>query len=683
MSTNASSRRLLRRHYQIVVAGACAVIALSLASLSGGRTEFDGRLFDLAVAARAQIQAAPTAAPPVMVVALDGKSLNSEELRALPRVFFGPYWAKMLDGLFAAGAGSVGFDIIFAYNANAFRIDHDTIFLQALARYRDRIVFARSADIDVALPYSIALDLDGEAGSIAQAEMVADRDLVYRRTSRLAPGGAETDLSLAAAVLARAGIDDFPDKLLLAPRQHLEALPTYSFIDVLRCSAIDPVKLSTVVASKIVFVGTNLPEEDRKIASDRFIPRHEKVPADRNADGCSLTPLGPSDPNVATVPGVHLHAAAANIVATGDIVRPVPLWVLLAFVTVLAFFGALLGASAGGRLSISAAALVVALVFCVIVLVLMQNHWLPGSEAMIAAAASVGVGQVTRYVFFERRRQRVEKAFDHYLSPHIVAQLADEDTELQLGGNSKEITVMFADLSGFTRLSTQIDAGALVDVMNRHFEVIVDAVESHGGYVDKFIGDNVMAFWGAPVADPDHATNAVRAAIAAAENIIALHARERGAGTLSIKIGINSGSAIVGNIGATNRYNYTTVGETVNIAARLESVPAQYGCRIVLGEATAERVRHTFVLSEIDSVQLKGISSPISVFEPITAVESADDTDGRYVSGYERALAALRHGDRKSAIETWQSLSRPTRPHLDAVAGAFPSTVMAERAQKL
>ena len=124
----------------------------------------------------------------------------------MPRVFFGPFWAKMLDGLFGAGIRAIGFDIIFAYNANAFRIDHDTHFLQALARYRERIVLARSAEIDVALPYAIALDPDGESGSIAHTEILPDKDLVYRRYGRIVPGADESELSLAAGRASNAPI---------------------------------------------------------------------------------------------------------------------------------------------------------------------------------------------------------------------------------------------------------------------------------------------------------------------------------------------------------------------------------------------------------------------------------------------------------------------------------------------
>lgn len=674
---------LLRRHYRSLVATVCAVVALSLVFLSAGTTEFDGRLFDLALAVRAKVQLPPVTENPVVVIALDGKSLNSEELQSIPRVFFGPFWAKMLDGLFDAGARAVGFDIIFAYNANAFRIDHDARFLQALARYRDRVVLARSSDIDVALPYAIALDPDGDSERIAYTEIVPDSDLVYRRASKFVGGDGVSRKTLVPAVLERAGINAFPSEMLLASREAFEALPTYSFIDVLRCAAIDPEKLVDAVSGRVVFVGTNLPEEDRKIAADRFMPSAADSSVTDSSDGCSLNALGPSDPNTTTVPGVHLHAMAAKIAATNDIVHIIPFWLIALFVTAAAFVAAALGATVNGKMSLSWMIAGVVGIFGFTVLALMQNVWVPGSEMMIAVVASTGAGRTVRYVFFERRRRRVEDAFDHYLSPHIVAQLADEDAQLHLGGDNRDITVMFADLSGFTRLSTLVSAEDLVPIMNRHFEVIVGAVERTGGYVDKFIGDSVMAIWGAPTPDPDHARNAVLAAIRAVKDVAALQSDLSDDRTLAVKIGINTGTAVVGNIGSANRYNYTTLGETVNIAARLESVPSQYGCHIIIGEETARRVRRDILACEIDDIHVDGIDHPLKVFEPISDAASATEAERDYVSAYEDALLAFRQYDYANACSLWRNLQRPAGHSTHSDAAATPARIMAERAENL
>src|SRR5262249_45233570 len=153
----------------------------------------------------------------------------------------------------------------------------------------------------------------------------------------------------------------------------------------------------------------------------------------------------------------------------------------------------------------------------------------------------------------------------------------------------RDVTIMFADLSGFTALSGKVGPSELMAVTNAYLAIIVDAVEATGGDVDKFICDAVMGVLGAPAPPPHHAAAAATAALAAVAAV--QHAKDEadadGRPGYSVKIGLNSGRAVVGNVGAEDRFNYTAVGETVNIAARLESVPGDYGCRIVVGPATA------------------------------------------------------------------------------------------------
>src|SRR5262249_27240955 len=160
----------------------------------------------------------------------------------------------------------------------------------------------------------------------------------------------------------------------------------------------------------------------------------------------------------------------------------------------------------------------------------------------------------------------------------------------------REVTVMFADLSGFTAMSGKVEPEVLNRLTNHYLGLIVEQVEATGGYVDKFIGDAVLALWGAPAPDARHAINGVRAALAAVARVRQEHdvAQSRGERGFSVKIGMNSGPAVVGNVGTEHRYNYTAVGETVNVASRLESVPGIYGCQIVIGPRTAELVRDEF-----------------------------------------------------------------------------------------
>jgi adenylate cyclase len=241
---------------------------------------------------------------------------------------------------------------------------------------------------------------------------------------------------------------------------------------------------------------------------------------------------------------------------------------------------------------------------------------------------------------------------------------------------------MFADLSGFTALSGKLRPAELMAVTNTYLQLMVEAVESTGGYVNSFIGDAVMGIWGAPVADPDHAASAARTALKVVEKVMQAKADAdaRGMPGYTVKIGLNSGPVVVGNVGAPKRYNYTAVGEAVNIAARLESVPVDYGCRIVVGPAAAAAIGDCFVLCELDWVRVKGKEEAIAVYELLGEKAPADMAELGYAQQYQAALERYRAADFAAAEETWRCKAR--HPHF-ADAATSPPLVMARRCAEL
>jgi class 3 adenylate cyclase len=338
----------------------------------------------------------------------------------------------------------------------------------------------------------------------------------------------------------------------------------------------------------------------------------------------------------------------------------------------LAAGGAAAGSAAGLALAPWLAALAVTaggvLLFLGSVALLAAQFYLPTGWALAALVAGASIAYVVRFLAEDRRRRRVQAAFSHYLSPHVVDRLVDETTALRLGGAARDVTIMFADLSGFTALSERVGPEALVAETNRYLKLIVDEVEASGGYVDKFIGDAVMAMWGAPVDDPRHATNAVKAALRAEARIAeeGRAAAAEGRPVFAVKIGINSGPAVVGNVGTERRFNYTAVGETVNVASRLEGVVGVYRAGIVVGEATRERVGDTVLFCELDRLTVKGKTRPLAIFRPLA--EAADGAP--FAAGYEAALAAYRGRRFEEAAQRWRALG----------AAGGPAAVMAERA---
>jgi adenylate cyclase len=677
------------RRYHLLTYALCVSLAVLMVSVVHGSLGFDGPLLDVLVAARALVlpEAIPPARAPVVVIALDQRSLEAPELAPYPSAFLAPVWATVLDGVFTAGARAVGFDRVFAYSANRFAADFDRPLLETLGKYRDRVVLGRSATTLPAWPLLAALRNDAESLGLLELPP-ADMDGRYRRlwASHATTSDGRVP-GLASALLRRAQAPAMPAVLLLAPRHPLEQLPTYAVIDVLRCARQSPEAMHEAFAGAIVVIGSISVEEDRKGTSDRWLPRQRAAAPSQQA--CGLRRLGASAPDASTVPGVFLHAAAVEAVLHGRLTATAPPPVVALLTAAMAVVGAALGLTLTPWWTVLATAGLAVLLGATATGLLAGDVWLPLALPLGALVLAPGIAYVARYLCEERTRRQIERAFCHYLSPAIVTRLAQHPAALHLGGEQREVTVMFADLSGFTALSGKVNAEVLMRTTNQYLSYIVEQVEATGGYVDKFIGDAVMALWGAPVDDPQHAVHAIQAAMAAADRILQQWqaATAQGEPGFAVKIGLNSGPAMVGNVGTERRYNYTAVGETVNVAARLESIPSLYACQIVVGPCTAALAQDDCLLCELDTIQVKGRETPLAIFEPLAPCRTATGAQHAYTARFAQALAHYRARDFTAAAALWEALAvarHSTFPTSTTAPGAIanPATTMAARARE-
>jgi adenylate cyclase len=235
----------------------------------------------------------------------------------------------------------------------------------------------------------------------------------------------------------------------------------------------------------------------------------------------------------------------------------------------------------------------------------------------------------------QQQRQQIRSAFGFYLSPPLVEQLARSPEKLVLGGEERRMTILFSDVRGFTTISEHYkdDPQGLTHLMNRFLTPLTNAIIDRKGTIDKYIGDAIMAFWNAPVDDDEHEANACDAALemlARAETLNVELKREAEANggvymPLRIGIGLNSGPCVVGNMGSDFRFNYSVLGDTVNLASRLESRTKDYRLSLVIGARTAERAKAKFATMEIDLIQVKGKKQPETVFTVLGRSEVADD----------------------------------------------------------
>ncbi|NNE51177.1 MAG: CHASE2 domain-containing protein [Sulfitobacter sp.] len=227
------------------------------------------------------------------------------------------------------------------------------------------------------------------------------------------------------------------------------------------------------------------------------------------------------------------------------------------------------------------------------------------------------------YLREERQRRRIRGAFGQYVSPDLVNQLSDNPDRLILGGERRPLSILFSDVRGFTTISESFkdNPGGLTLLMNRFLTVLSDAILHHGGTIDKFMGDAVMAFWNAPLDHPDHVRSACLAALKMRADVEALNeknARQAEPGEvvhrIDVGIGINTGDCVVGNMGSKTRFDYTALGDAVNLASRLEGQSKTYGIDIILGSATAAPVQSEFAVLELDLIRVKGKTEPAQIF---------------------------------------------------------------------
>jgi class 3 adenylate cyclase/uncharacterized membrane protein SpoIIM required for sporulation len=283
------------------------------------------------------------------------------------------------------------------------------------------------------------------------------------------------------------------------------------------------------------------------------------------------------------------------------------------------------------------------------------------------------------YLFIENQRYKVSEekkmiqgAFQHYVAPALVSEILKNPEKLKLGGEKKEITVFFSDIRGFTSLSEKLGPEDLVLLLNNYLDIMTEIILDHKGVVDKYIGDAIMAFWGAPLDEPKHAYLGCKASLKMLEELKRLNIdlKKRGLPEINIGIGLNTNPMVVGNMGSNKRFDYTVIGDAVNLGSRLESINKQYGTNIIVSEYTRKQVIDDFEFRELDYVKVKGKDNPIRIYELISFKASGNL---RLKNDFEKALNFYRQQEFTTAKELFLRLAKE---------GDNPSKVYIERCEE-
>jgi adenylate cyclase len=250
-----------------------------------------------------------------------------------------------------------------------------------------------------------------------------------------------------------------------------------------------------------------------------------------------------------------------------------------------------------------------------------------------------------RFLAEEEERKRIRKAFESYVAPTIVQEMLKHPEQLRLGGERREITILFSDIRGFTTMSEKLDPEAVVQLLHDFLNPMSNIIINQGGTIDKYMGDAIMALFGAPLIQQDHPRLACRAALEMAASLAALNRdwTEQGQPPLRVGIGVNTGPVAVGNMGSDRLFDYTAIGDNVNLASRLEGLNRHYGTNILISQTTAEALRNGFILRDVDQVRVKGKAQTARIYELLGEGEP-DPELARYLELYHEALALYRQG---------------------------------------
>lgn len=634
---------------------------------------------------------------PAVVIALDEETYRHTPFAGTPNITWTGEIGKVIGAVVDGGARVVSLDIIFPTSLEESQIPLedttlgvkvrglDRTYLHALARAaRDgNLVLGEVQHQDRPIAPSAAQRLAvGGQRNIRLLNVHADADDVVRRVP-LSFATSEGPVTAMAAELASRLVgrsaqvttaggfklaswqvpQRVPGTMTLNFEGGADEIPTYSLADLRQCvDKGDLAYFQRQFGGRAVLIGTLLDVEDRKLSSKRLATGIEGAHAER----CVL-PRAEKVGRVArdTIAGVYLHAVAVN-----NLVRRNPLTELGG--------GAAWLISTVVALAAGAAVMLTSLSRAVPLLVLLTLAWLAASvlafnqtvvlplfEAVLAAAVTVFASMAYRFAVTDRDKRLLRRSFSFYLAPALVERVIASSTPPRLGGEIRTVTLFRSDLAGFTGLSERSEPDALVALMNEYLTAMTDIIGSHNGFVDKYIGDSIDGVFGVPIDDPDHAYQAVLAALGCQARLKDMNSASLPAfrgNTLSQRIGIHTGSGLVGNIGSRHRFNYTVMGDSANLASRVEGANKAYGTAIMVSEATVALIGDRVLWRELDTIRVVGRVAPLRVFEPLAAAADVTAEQRALAESYADGLARWRRRDFAGAAAAFDRHAETDEP---------------------
>ena len=633
---------------------------------------FERKSYDVRFALRGQEDVTNS---PIVVVAIDEKASAS-----LPQKYPYPreYYARLIDNLTAAGARLIVFDIAFP-EPSVTDPNEDFVFARA-AQSSGRVIFAGTVVYDVArndvlnvyLSKPIAPLLLGNA-DWGIVNMPEDDDgfirsyllyqeinnqkylpLALRAYVRLTSGKAVLDHAARNGAALRLNNLDIPcygpNTFLINFRGPAGTFPTFSLADVLDDSNFNlgPAEDTDIFdehlqvhtfKNKIVFIGAS----GEELQDNKFAPFFSYEGKKRK------------------IPGVEIHASALSTLLRRDFIKMTPYWLNLAMIVAASFLTMLIVLSTRTIYGIMFGILEILTLFvAALAFFSIQQLWIPVIAPAIAIVLSFS-GNTAQLVFVERRERRfVRKVFSQFVSKSIVDEMLARNETPKLGGEKRELSILFSDVRGFTTYCERHPEEVVVQRLNEYLTEMVEIVFRHQGTLDKFIGDAVMALYGAP---HHYAEHAEKACITACEMIAVLRSIQKrwsanAEDYFQIGIGVNTGTVIVGNMGSQQKFEYTVIGDEVNLASRLEGANKQYSTSIIISESTYAQVKKKARVRELDWVKVKGKRKPAKIFELCSMEKLPAIEEDLLIGAYHQGLAQYKKREWYNALKEFKRVLR-------------------------
>jgi adenylate cyclase len=624
---------------------------------------------------RFRIRGVETHNDDIVIVAIDPQTLDMLGLIGMPPR---DYHVKLIENLYLAGAKAVLFDVLFLSYTGA-PISGDTIgqvpsptdslLSMGLMMYPETVI-ARKLQVEfseatrqTAGESPLPPELFRNPDQLAFVDMYQDGDSFIRRSRLLADDDLPPELSgmgwgysfaLKAAMIAMDA-----DTAWVDTERHIchvgdKQIPLNDRNFMIINFAMDEkmfqdsggyISYEQVIDDSEWGIGTLIENnrfEDKVVLVGAAWPESGDVKATPFYKGTSLF-----SENEYPMYGVHVHKNIITTILEERFIEPTKGWQFLLFVLLMGALATVVNYRYRGFMGLFLSGVMIVVYSAIAVVLFVKYRRMIPMVAPGAAVVMFNYVSVVTYNFLTERRMKamIRGAFSQYVPPSVVSELLKDPEMLTLGGEEREMTVIFSDVAGFTTISESLTPTQLVELLNEYLTAMTDIVLGYGGIIDKYEGDAIMAEYGAPLPDENHAMNACLTALDMQTELAKLRdkLKREGRPELTARVGINSGVMVVGNMGSNKIFDYTVMGDNVNLGSRLEGANKVYGTYIMCSEATRKIVAHAIITRELDLIQVKGKTEGILVHEVVAKLaDGISDAKKQAIELYHQGLEAYK-----------------------------------------